>query len=162
MMGGKGSGRKRTPTQIKILHGSFVVNPGRQNQHEPEAPKDKPVCPGYMPPIAKTEWKFIVSKLEQMGLLTSADRPTIELHCVSYAIWREAVKHLAEHGPTETIDTRDGSYTTVSPYVKIKTAQESIMAKCLSQLGFSPSARAGLFVEREKADSGQVMRRARG
>lgn len=158
-MGGKGSGRLRKPTQIKILHGSFAVNPGRQNQHEPEAPRDKPICPAYMPAIAKTEWKFIVGKLEQMGLLTSADRPTIEMHCVSYAIWRDAVKHLAEHGATEA--TEHG--TAVSPYIKIKTAQESIMSRCLAQLGFSPAARAGLFVERNQRDGGgQVMRRSRG
>lgn len=161
-MGGKGSGRKRKPTEFHILHGSFKINPSRQNEHEPEAPKDKPTCPPHLPPIAKTEWKFICGKLEVMKLLTSADRPTIELYCQTYAQWREATKQLNAAGPIETTVSQSGVFNGVSPWFKVQQQAASLMTRLLVQMGFSPSARAGLFVDRQQQQASGVARRQRG
>ena len=49
------AGRKPKPTAIKELEG----NPGKRklNNKEPKPDKGMPVCPEWLPPEAKAEWK---------------------------------------------------------------------------------------------------------
>lgn len=163
-MGGKGSGRKRQPTALKVLHGSFVKNPQRQNQHEPEAPADTPTCPTWLDAIGKAEWKFIVGKLQQMNLQTSVDRPLLAQYCQYYSQWRKVTDHLNKHGQIEIVSGENGaSYTQVAAEFRVQQQLAQAMARILIQFGFSPSARAGLFVDRSagKQTGGAVATRQR-
>lgn len=164
-MGGKGSGRRRKPTELKVLHGSFIKNPQRMNEHEPETPADKPVCPKWFDDVAKAEWKFIVGKLEQMKLQTSVDRPLLEQYCQYYSQWRKVTDHLNQHGQIEFVSGENGaSYTQIAAEFRVQQQLAQAMAKILVQFGFSPSSRAGLFVERNatKQTGGAVVTRQRG
>lgn len=65
------AGRKPKPTAIKELEG----NPGKRilNKKEPKPEKGMPVCPEWLLPEAKAEWKRLSDKLNQMGVLTEVD-----------------------------------------------------------------------------------------
>ena len=59
-------GRKPTPTAIKELEG----NPGKRplNEAEPKPAKKAPLCPKWLEPEAKKEWRRLSKQLEQIGV----------------------------------------------------------------------------------------------
>lgn len=82
------AGRKPKPTAIKELEG----NPGKRklNKNEPKPEKGMHVCPEWLLPEAKAEWKRLSEKLNQMGVLTEVDIAAFAAYCQSYARWKEA------------------------------------------------------------------------
>ena len=92
------AGRKPKPTAIKELEG----NPGKRklNKKEPKPEKGMPVCPEWLLPEAKAEWKRLCEKLNQMGVLTEVDMAAFAVYCQSYARWKEAQEHIDSGGST--------------------------------------------------------------
>jgi phage terminase small subunit len=72
-MGNKNSGRRPSPTALKLLRG----NPGKRelNQREPQPPSDAVVKPDYLTPISARIWDEMAPDCIAMGTLT---RPDIE------------------------------------------------------------------------------------
>ena len=92
-------GRKPTPTAIKILHG----NPGKRplNKHEPMPEKKAPTCPKWLDDEAKKEWKRLAPQMEQLGILTEADRTAFASYCQAYSRWKEAEEFMTRRKRTE-------------------------------------------------------------
>jgi P27 family predicted phage terminase small subunit len=72
----------------------------RRHLLKPEPPRAKPECPDYLGPIAHEEWEFITAQLEQMKLLSRADKTALEFYCSSYERYRLAEEKVrtSEHG----------------------------------------------------------------
>ena len=102
------AGRKPKPTAIKELEG----NPGKRklNKKEPKPEKGMLVCPEWLLPEAKVEWKHLSEKLNQMGVLTEVDMAAFAAYCQSYARWKEAQEHnsIAYELHTKAIDILEG------------------------------------------------------
>jgi P27 family predicted phage terminase small subunit len=140
------TGRPRKPDAIKKLEG----NPGGRPLNT-RAPKFDAVisCPAWLSKEAKTEWRRIIGVLSKVnGLLTSVDRVVLASYCQSYARWRQAEQHLAKEGQTVTITGQHGYCAEqVSPWVGIAKTYHDAMMRSAREMGFTPSARAGVKLQ---------------
>ena len=133
------AGRKPKLTAMKLLEG----NPGgrKLNKREPKANSGIPVCPNWLLPEAKNEWKRLAKKLHQMGILTVSDRTTFAAYCQSYARWREANEHLEHEG--SVCYTKNG-FEQPSAWVGIANTNQKLMMQAAAEFGLTPSVRSRL------------------
>ena len=151
-MGGRGSGgHNRKPTALKRLEG----NPGKRklNDREPQPGPGRPEMPPGLSRIARQEWKQIVPRLEQMGVLTTVDGKALAAYCSTYAQWMQAEKNIAKYGLVTAIVDPDGTGLVVlkaNPAVKIKSESLRLMRAFLSDFGLTPASRARLVTNDDK------------
>ena len=151
------SGPAPKPTAIKQLEG----NPGKRklNKREPKVNSGIPVCPSWLLPEAKNEWKRLAKKLHLMGILTINDRTAFAGYCQSYAKWKEAQEHITEEGPVYTTET---GYQRPNPWIAISDTNQKLMLQFGSEFGLTPSSRsrivAGSDIHDEKDDMENLLR----
>ena len=138
------AGRKPKPTAIKELEG----NPGRRklNKREPKANSGLPVCPTWLLPEAKNEWKRLCKKLNQMGVLTTIDKTAFIAYCQSYARWKEAQEHLESEG---AVYVSEKGMQRPSPWVDISNSAQRLMLQFAIEFGLTPSARSKIVADIE-------------
>ena len=150
-------GRKPKPTAMKQLEG----NPGgrKLNAREPKANSGLPVCPSWLLPEAKNEWKRLAKKLHAMGILTVSDRMTFAAYCQSYARWKEAQEHLEQEG--SVCLTKNG-FEQPSAWVGIANTSQKLMMQAAAEFGLTPSVRsrlvAGSDIHDENDDMEKLLR----
>ena len=131
-------GRKPKPTAIKVLEG----NPGKRpiNQNEPQPNKNKiPVCPDWLEPEAKREWRRLSKAMESMGILTEVDQMAFASYCQCYARWREAEEQISQHG---TMFRTPSGYIQQTPQVSIAQTYNKQMMKIAAEFGLTPASRS--------------------
>lgn len=135
-------GTKPTPTALKQLRG----NPGRRAlpDSEPEAP-GRPICPSFLSDYAKTEWRYIVPQLEEMGVIGKVDRAVLVAYCEAFSTFRQAVEALQREMNGLVIRTHNGNYVQ-NPWISIKNRAAQDMLKYATEFGMTPSARTRIEV----------------
>ena len=131
-------GRIPQPKALNDLKG----DPGkrRRNTTEPTPPRDWPDKPDYLDPVASVEWDSVVDLLDNMGLLSSADRAAIEMYCSAYSRYRAAEDNVRKFG--EVLVSPKNRYPMVSPYVTTMNRNLETCRKFLLEFGLTPAARA--------------------
>jgi P27 family predicted phage terminase small subunit len=142
-------GRKPAPTSLRILHGS--VKAKREKRSEPQAPAGIPICPDWLEDEAKREWARIIPDLEEMNLLSSADRAALAAYCQAFADFCFATKAVKKSG--RTFKTKTG-YVAINPLVSEKRSAMRTMKDFLSEFGLTPSSRSRLSVPQKEVDDG--------
>lgn len=134
-MGGKGSGRLKKPTTIRIAEG----NRSRTPIPDEVRPSDKAKKPKrFKSPLEKRAWEKLTPPLFDMGLATNADQEMLERMCYWWAEhFRYAYGDQADFGKSE----------------RAFRQFERISAK----FGMTPSDRAGLSVN-DKPKKNEVER----
>jgi P27 family predicted phage terminase small subunit len=93
-------GRKRQPTHLKLITGTFRRDRASKNEPRPELAI--PSVPPELSDDAKLEWARVSGELFRLGLLTNIDRAALAAYCDSYGIWVRAERLLrkieAENG----------------------------------------------------------------
>lgn len=132
------TGRKPTPTNLKLLKG----NPGKRplNAAEPMPAPKIPNPPDHVKGEARKEWFRISKQLHELGLLTEIDRAALAAYCVAWGRWVEAEEQLAKYGTV--IKSPDKGWLVQSPYLSIANRAMDQMAKMLAEFGMSPSSRS--------------------
>jgi P27 family predicted phage terminase small subunit len=134
-------GRKPKPARLKLIDG----NPGKRPiGREPQPPASQPTCPAHLSPTAKAEWKRLARMLNQIGVLTQADRAVLAAYCQAYGRWVEAERKLKETPPL--LKTPAG-YVQQSPWLSIANKQIELMTRLMAEIGLTPSARSRLAVQ---------------
>lgn len=130
-------GRKQTPTAIKKLSG----NPGKRrlNKSEPTPALGRPQCPEGFEGEARAEWDRICDELDQMGLLTTADRTVLALYCESWALWRKAKRQVKAEG--ELIVSSKGGMMH-NPWLSVANKAQDQVRQLMSEIGLTAAARA--------------------
>ena len=133
-------GRKRKPTEIKILEG----NPGKRklNDREPKPAKIAPACPRWLEAEAKREWRRLAGALEAMGVLTEVDRAAFAGYCQAYARWRQAEERITDRG---LIIRTPSGYPQPVPYITVANQYAKIMQQYMVQFGLTPAARSRII-----------------
>ena len=133
-------GRKPTPTAIKELEG----NPGKRelNKNEPRPQRKAPVCPKWLEPEAKKEWRRLAKKMEAMGVLTEVDMAAFAGYCQAYARWKEAEERITDRGLV--IRTPSG-YPQQVPSISIAQKYQRLMNQFAEQFGLTPAARSRII-----------------
>lgn len=145
-------GRKPKPTAVKEIEGTFEKNPQRRNDREPVAPDGAPDCPDYLCDLAKIEWWYMCSVLDEMGLLSRADRAALEIYCQTFAQWREACQMVAKHGAVIQMKTKSGIQPRRNPFDIIRERNAAACSRLLAEFGLTPSSRSRVQVEKKATD----------
>lgn len=137
-MGKRGPAKK--PTKLAELQG----NPGRRPLPKKEVASEtsKPTCPAWLTPYAKTEWRYIVPKLELLGLINKIDRATLAAYCESVSDFRTATEHMQREGVKRVYQTHNGNWLS-NPWLIEKRKAAAAMVRYAALFGMSPSHRAG-------------------
>ena len=144
-------GRPAKPTALKVVQG----NPGKRplNKNEPKPRVVCPPAPTFMDATAKKEWRRIAKVLAAAKVLTEADLTGLQMYCVEYSRWREAVEAL--NGPEDIIATTPNGHHMPSIYRQIERGAFENLCKIMVQFGLTPAARTRVAaVEAEKKDTG--------
>lgn len=131
------------PTVLNNLKG----DPGRRRRNtvEPEPPRDRPVPPDDLTPVAREEWDRITSELDSMNLLSSADRAALVLYVEAFARYESAKK-------ASLLQKYENGVVQVSAAYTILHKERDIMRRLLEQFGLTPAARARMAVTKDKAN----------
>ena len=131
MAGVKGqSGRRKTPTEILRLRGSFKKDPQRLRANEPPAVEGKPEPPAHLDRIGKAAFRSFVKNLQELNCLSKTDKHAIELYAIAYSTLRKCA------GPKDIVSLTNAC------------------SRLLTQMGLNPSARANLGMNRSKEQIG--------
>ena len=130
------SGRKQTPTRIKLLHG----NPGRRplNQAEPQPTVRLPRVPDHLSPAAKKEWRRAGRFLLQQGLISDLDLAAFAAYCQAWGRWVESEQALSSFG---VMLKSPNGFPVQSPYLAVANRAMDQMRSLLSEFGMSPASR---------------------
>jgi len=135
-------GRKPKPTSIRALEG----NPGRRplNPGEPLLPSELPDCPDHLDDEARAEWFRTAGVLQEMGLLTRADRSALAAYCVLYSRWVQAEAQVKKHGTI--VKSPEKGFPMKSPYLTVADQALEGMRKLMVEFGLTPSSRSRIRV----------------
>jgi len=146
------------PTKLKIIRG----NPGKRalNKEEPEPKPGIPEMPDYLNafPIAVKEWEIESKILDDMGVLTEADRGALATRCLLASEIQILITEIEAEGRTidcAHIDSKGRVTETTKPnpkYVQFKTIL-SEYRQLGSLLGLDPSSRTRIKIEGKKSPS---------
>jgi len=137
-------GRKRKPTAIRLLEGNLGNVP--INDLEPKF-SGKPVCPMWLTPKAKTEWKRIVPKLIKLGVATEADQESLIAYCEACARLQEAVKDIQKNGITVTLKNGNPGK---NPSVNVFNDAANTIMRISSEFGLTPASRPKIHGKAEE------------
>lgn len=160
MAGTKNSGRRKKPTSLKLLSGSYDVNPERRNASEPIVEdKTRPVAPEHLGELAKAEWDRVCDDLEKVKVLTAVDFGALEKYCAAYERWRECYEQVNAEGVIiRHVDAKGVETLKRNPAQVEANALHVLMMKFYTEYGLTPSSRASLTTG-EKIDSKEEAKR---
>ena len=135
-------GRKPKPTLLRAIEG----NPGKRalNDREPQAPEGMPDCPEHLDDVARAEWFRTAGVLQQMGLLTQADRAALAAYCVLYSRWVAAEEQVKKLGTI--VKSPHKGFPMKSPYLTVADQALEAMRKFMVEFGLTPSSRSRIRV----------------
>lgn len=135
-------GRKPKPTILKVLDG----NPGKRplNDREPVPNQGQPECPDWLDEEAKAEWERVVPELEQMGLLSPADRAALAAYCTAWSRWKQAEEMVRKFGTI--VKSPEKGFPMKSPYLTVADQALETMRKLMVEFGLTPSSRSRIKV----------------
>lgn len=139
-------GRKYKPNELKKLSGSKYYNPNVPvNGGAPKMP------PGKFTEEAKWAWRYIVPRLDDMGILDEIDLFVLMALCdaVGDFVWASAV--MADENFNRVGRTSNGNLVQ-SPAVGMKRTARNDMYNYACALGLSPADREKLFANMEQGN----------
>jgi P27 family predicted phage terminase small subunit len=107
--------------------------------------------PSHLTGMARICWTWTTKQLAAMGVLSQADRQTLERYCMLYARWREVETFLKKEGHTYAKTDKAGLVTGfgMHPEVRIAHALVDQLLRLEAQFGLTPSSRTRLVASRE-------------
>lgn len=147
MAGNGNSGRKRKPTQLKLVEGQHYRLNERKN--EPVAMGELGDAPAHFSDQQRAIWAYAIQHAPR-GLLKASDGPVLETWCIALCLHRKATEMV--NSTPVIIKTANGT-PIQSPWLAVLNKQAIVMRSLVSELGFSPAARARIsLVNEEEAD----------
>lgn len=130
------TGRRPTPTTLKLLRG----NPGHRplNDREPQPEPKLPSPPSHLSPAARKEWKRTGRLLLRLGLVTEIDRTALALYAQAFARWQESEEALRKYG---MVIKGPNGLPLQSPYLSIATRAMEQLQRSLTEFGMTPASR---------------------
>ena len=130
------SGRRQTPTALKLLRG----NPGKRRLPEDEPKPGAPAsaeAPAWLDSEAREFWDTYAPRLIELGLLTELDVELFADACSAHSLMLRAQARVG------TKLLKDGR---PNPLIRVARDAREQKNRILGQFGFSPATRAKLNV----------------
>lgn len=136
-------GRKPKPVEQKRREG----NPGKRKLEDPVliGGRRAPAMPGYLPARAKTVWRQIVPKLNDIGMLDQVDGPALEALCIQVGIMRQATTELAKQKKLTTAGSQ--GQLVRHPLLDVINQSQSAVRQWCERFGIEPAARTRLGLQ---------------
>lgn len=135
-------GRPLKPTHLKLVTGT--ARPSRINKNEPKMRREIPSAPAHLSDGAKESWGYVAVILDEMGVLTRADRVALEGLCEAYTELRAARKSLADAGSItyETTNATGGKMIRPRPELAMIADADRRLMAWLTKFGLTPADRS--------------------
>lgn len=163
-MGGRNSGRKRTPQALKVAEHSRSAKDKRRGALSPEvAPiAHAPPPPEHLHEMGREEWARVAPLMIEVGMLTELDLVPLVAYCEAFATYRVASEKLAAlalNDPSSAglIVQAPSGAVYLNPLQAVKSKAMRDMVSYAAELGLTPAGRASIVVS-ERGGMG----RARG
>lgn len=157
------AGRRPKPMAMHRLNG----NPRHFSQAElneddnPQPALIEPEMPKGLSKAARREWKRIVPRLLEIGVLSQVDGRALAAYCDAAAMVEQATKEIVKDGLTfkEEFEDRNGvvhvGSIKANPAVSIKFNAMKVMKTFLIEFGLTPASRRNLKIKPK--DDGDAM-----
>ena len=119
--------KRKTPTRILEMRGSFKKDPQRRREGEPKVTDSLSAPPDDFTPAETKAWHMIASKAP-MGVLTDADWPSVVMAAILWAEFR-------------------------AEPAAFNTARVTRLHRMLGDFGLNPSDRAGMSIPKPKTEN---------
>lgn len=141
-------GRKPKPSHLRVIEGSvsrYVDNPA-----EPVPSGDLDAPPEWLSEAQRESWKYAIAHAPA-GLLKRLDRSVLAVWVVAEALHAEASQKVAKFGAV--VKSPVVGMWIQSPYLAIQNKQAVIMMKAAAEMGFTPSSRTRVHLERSRGQN---------
>lgn len=106
----------------------------------------RPTMPQDLPPAGQQEWRRLVKELLKRGTVTKGDRSVLELHCRTYAHYKDCEEEMRKYGrfvDSVRLDSNGEAHTVrvENPASKVALKLLAQMRQFLVQLCCTPAAR---------------------
>lgn len=124
-----------------------------QLRDQPEAPLGRPACPKWLDKDAKGAWRRLIPQLEQMRVLSAADRNAIARYCQLWARWKRAELFLQQYGDTYPLKDPNGNIRCFMPWPQVAIAGKLAvtLTRLEQEFGLTPSSRTRIMVNPKAA-----------
>lgn len=146
MAGNANSGRKRKPTQLKLIEGRTYGLKDRAGEPIAEGELSEP--PNHFNERQREIWSYALEHAPA-GLLKCIDGAILTSWCVAQALHEKATEMV---NVTPVVIKSQNGTPLQSPWLAILNKQTNIMRSLVSELGFSPAARARMSIGIEEED----------
>ncbi len=144
-------GPKPTPRRILELSGSWRA---RRNGREPLPPRGVPRCPTFLGRFAKSKYRELAARLDEMGLLTVIDGDMLAAYCQAWEEFISALKLLITEGRTVKLES---GYIQPHPAVAMQRSAWQAMRQFGSLFGLDPSSRTRLEIPEQPPEENDPM-----
>jgi P27 family predicted phage terminase small subunit len=150
-------GRKAMPIQLHLLQGNksrltkkeIEQRMEAEERLKPKADKVKP--PSWLDPVAKKEFKRIVSELSELGLITNVDIVALATYCDAYSDYVKCTKMIAEEGLMVEYTNKAAETNKVPhPLLTKKKQLHEQMKSLAAEFGLTPASRAKLAMPKQE------------
>ena len=139
-------GRKAKPTAVKRLEGNRGRRPLNDREPKPLAPASL-APPDWLGPVALEYWRRLAPQLQAIGLLTALDVDLLATLCDAWQKKHDARTQLDADGAYHWTES---GFPVAHPALAQEHKATELIRKLNSELGLTPSARAGLVVGKSK------------
>ena len=145
-------GRKPKPTWLKVVAGNPGKAPLNDAEPIPQGELRDPPAHWTAPTFAphRELWQKVMRD-SPPGLLRRLDSETLEAWVNAAVIYRDAAERVARIG--SMVRAPGSGYPMQNPYLSVMNKQAEIMRKHAAEMGFTPSARSRVRIEKGKGAS---------
>jgi len=156
-------GRKPLTTKEKTNRGTAQKNPQRINKSEPVAPEGIPAKPDYLDQVASEKWDGVCYLLDEMGIANKADADLLEVYCVTYAGYRQALASVQKTGQV-IVRRKDGETVEVirNPFSVELHKYRDALTRMMSEMGLTPVSRSRVHAAGAKEEPDPLFEILRG
>jgi len=138
-------GPKPKPTYLRVLDGNAGHRP--LNKEEPQPAGDLIEPPAWMTASQQDGWRYAIAKAPG-GLLRQLDQSILSVWVIAEDLHRQASEKVARHGALVRVGA-NGAWQQ-NPYMPILNKQAILMMKAAAEMGFTPSSRTRVRVEKSR------------
>ena len=134
-----------TPTKVLQRRGSWLARNRPDKGLEPESGAPSP--PSSLDKEAKAEWRRIIPRLVELGILTKAARGALATLCDDWSLYVTLTRQMAGAIP------RERCLPDYSRLGRARSDARSAYMRACAEFGLTPSGQAGVPVAEKKPDN---------
>lgn len=144
-------GRKPTPSYLRALDGNAGRRPQNTEEPVPKEPLEADKSPPWMDGAQAAAWRYAMEHAPA-GMLRSLDQSVLAAWVVAQVLHADAATRVQKLGTI--LKSKEGT-PYQNPWLSVLNKQALIMMKAAAELGFTPSSRSRVKVDKSKPGGGR-------